>query len=77
MEIIYEQGDIIFNNNNFNYGIVLREKRCTKDVTIIEIDSENVFINSVPKPALKYKGSVRLTSELLNIVEEALKGGAE
>ena len=77
MKIVYEQGDIVFNNNNLNYGFVLNETISAKEVSIIEISHKDVFINTVPKSALKYMGSVRLTSRLLDIVEDVLKGGAE
>lgn len=30
MKIIYEQGDVVYNNNNFTYGVVINE---TADAT--------------------------------------------
>ena len=68
MKIIYEQGDIIYNSNNFNYGIVLKELY-DESIQIIEISKDGAFINTVPKGALSYKGNVKLKSKLLDIVE--------
>lgn len=68
MKITYEQGDIIFNNNNCNYGIVLKDLK-DETVQILEISHKRAFINTVPKRALHYEGEVNLISRLLDIVE--------
>lgn len=68
MKIIYEQGDIIFNFNNCNHGIVIKELH-DESVQILEISNEKAFVNTVPKGALTYKGNVNLKRKLLDIVE--------
>lgn len=68
MKIIYEQGDIIFNSNNCNHGIVINELY-DESVQILEINHKKAFINTVPKGALTYKGKVNLKSKLLDILE--------
>ena len=83
MKIIFEQGDIVYNNNNFTYGVVINETADGK-VTIIECGGKDVFINCPPKSALKYYGHIDLKKTfreiLISYVEQALpteKGGAE
>lgn len=73
MKIIYEQGDVIFNFNNCNYGIVLKELD-DETIQILEISYKDAFINTVPKAALSYKGNVKLKSKLYDIVESVQKG---
>jgi hypothetical protein len=80
MKIIYEQGDVVYNLNNFTYGIVLAEY---DDVPkIIEL-SKDTFINNVPKGALQYKGHIDITKALKKIVDDIIhdhptkEGGAE
>ena len=69
MKIIYEQGDVVYNLNNFTYGIVLTEY---DDVpNIIEL-SKDTFINNVPKGALQYKGHIDITKALKKIVEDII-----
>lgn len=72
MKIIYEQGDIIFNENNKRCGFVLKDHEETyrkeKTVQIIEI-GEDVFVNEVPKGATRYIDHINLTDELLKIIE--------
>lgn len=71
MKCLYEQGDIVFNKNNFNYGIVLAEY---EDVPkIIEL-GEEAFINNVPKGALQYKGHIDFTKVLKKVVDEVRQG---
>lgn len=80
MKIIYEQGDVVYNLNNFNYGIVLTEY---DDVPkIIEL-SKDTFINNVPKGALQYKGHIDIKKALKKIVDDIIhdhpteKGGVQ
>jgi hypothetical protein len=83
MKIIFEQGDIVYNNNNFTYGVVINETADGK-VAILECGGENVFINCPPKSALKYYGHINFKKTLRDIliayVEQnrpTEKGGAE
>lgn len=63
MKIIYEQGDIVFNKNNNDYGIVIAD--FYKDsVKILEM-STTVFINTPPREALIYKGHCNLKKDCL------------
>ena len=82
MKIIYEQGDVVFNSNNFTYGVVINDY--ADEVAILECGGKNVFINRPPKSALKYCGHLdfkkNLRDMVLAIVEQAHpteKGGAE
>lgn len=72
MKIIYEQGDIIFNENNKRCGFVITDYEDTyrkeKTVKIIEV-GETVFINEVPKEATRYIDHINLADELLKIIE--------
>ena len=65
MKIIYEQGDVVYNLNNYTYGIVLAEY--DDEVKIIELSKET-FINHVPKRAVQYKGYIDITTRLKGIV---------
>ena len=82
MKIIYEQGDVVYNSNNFNYGVVINEY--ADKVTILECGGKCVFTNCPPKSALKYCGHLdfkkNLRDMLLTIVEQdhpTEKGGVE
>lgn len=66
MKIIYEQGDVVYNTNNYTYAIVIGEYE--EIVKILELGSEDVFINSPPKSALKYCGHTTLKKHLHNIL---------
>ena len=72
MKIIYEQGDVVFNSNNFTYGVVINDY--DEKVTILECGGKDVFTNCPPKSALKYCGQIdfkkKLRDMLLNIVEQ-------
>lgn len=78
MKIIYEQGDIVYNLNNFAYGIVLAEH---EDVSVIIELSKDAFVNYVPKGALQYKGHTDIKTALKKIVDAVVhpteKGGVE
>lgn len=67
MKIIYEQGDIVYNNNNFTYGVVINEVADGK-VAILECGVENVFTNYPPKSALKYYGHIDFKKTLRDIL---------
>lgn len=73
MKIIYEQGDVVYNSNNFTYGVVIREG-ADENVTILECGGKDVFTNSPPKSALIYCGHIdfkkSLRNLLVSIVEE-------
>lgn len=74
MKIIYEQGDVVYNTNNYTYGIVLAEY---DDVPkIIEISRE-VFINNVPKAALIYKGHIDIKKYLKNVIDDCVRAYSE
>ena len=82
MKIIYEQGDIVYNRNNFTYAVVMND--CADKVTILECGGKDVFTNCPPKSALKYCGHLdfkkKLRDMLLAIVEQdhpTKKGGEE
>ena len=69
MKTIYEQGDVVYNSNNYTYGVVLAEY---DDIPkIIELSKET-FINNVPKGALQYKGHIDITKALKKIVEDII-----
>ena len=72
MKIIYEQGDIVFNENNKRCGFVLKDYeetyRKAKTVQIIEI-GEDVFVNEVPKTAIRYIDHIDFVENLLKIIE--------
>lgn len=82
MKIIYEQGDVVYNSNNFTYGVVINDY--ADKVTILECGGKDVFTNCPPKSALKYCGHTdmkkRLQEILWNFVEQehpTEKGGVE
>ena len=82
MKIIYEQGDVVYNSNNFTYGVVINDY--ADKVTILECGGKDVFTNCPPKSALKYCGQLdfkkNLRDMLLAIVEKdhpTEKGGVE
>ncbi len=72
MKIIYEQGDVVYNRNNFTYGIVICE--FDEQVKILECDGNDIFINSPPKTAIQYCGHTDLKKRLhgifVNFVED-------
>lgn len=74
MIVIYEQGDVVYNNNNHCYAIVLKEFP-DGDVQILET-SGDVYINCVPKRALKYIGSMDLKNRMLDLLESVVEKGA-
>jgi hypothetical protein len=67
MKIIFEQGDIVYNRNNFTYGIVINETADGK-VAILECSVDNLFTNSPPKCALKYYGHIDFEKTLRDII---------
>ena len=82
MKIIYEQGDVVYNKNNYTYGIVIRE--LDEQVRILECGGKDVFMNCPPKTAIQYCGHTdlkkRLQGILGNFVEQdhpTEKGGEE
>lgn len=82
MKIIYEQGDVVYNSNNFTYGVVINDY--ADKVTILECGGKDVFTNCPPKSALKYCGHTdmkkRLQEILWNFVEQehpTEKGGVQ
>jgi hypothetical protein len=64
MKIIYEQGDIVKNENNFTYGVVLEDFDKDEYVKILESSNEKIFINNVPKGALTYVGKCNLKEKI-------------
>jgi hypothetical protein len=72
MIVIYEQGDVVYNNNNHNFAIVLKEFP-DGTVRILEIMSDDdVMVNCPPKSALKYLGSMNLRDRMLDLVESVV-----
>ena len=71
MKIIYEHGDVVYNSNNFNYGIVLKDND-TNDTSakIIECTRTDVFITNPSKQALKYCGHINLVEAFQNILRD-------
>ena len=67
MKIVYEQGDIVFNKNNNNYGIVIGDF-CNGSVKILVIDT-TVYVSSPPQSALNYVGQCDLKKILFDIVK--------
>lgn len=80
MKILYEQGDVVYNSNNFTYGVVIRES-VDESVTILECGGKDVFINSPPKSALTYCGHIdfkkSLRNLLVSIVDENKSGNSK
>jgi hypothetical protein len=72
MKIIYEQGDVVYNKNNYTYGIVISE--FGEQVKILECGGNDIFINCPPKSAIQYCGHTdlkkRLQGILANFVEQ-------
>ena len=66
MKIVYEQGDIVYNSNNYNYGIVLLDK--DESVRILEISKNGAFINCPPKGALKYCKHIDIYEKFMEVV---------
>lgn len=66
--IEYEQGDIVYNNNNENYGIVIQDKGDA--VIILELNSEGFFFNKPPKRALKYVSKMNLGACMWKHIKE-------
>jgi hypothetical protein len=64
MRIIYEQGDVVYNKNNYTYGIVIRDN--DESAKVLEVDLHEVFINDPPKAALKYCGQIDIVKVLQN-----------
>lgn len=71
MIIVYEQGDIVFNENNNNYGIVISDFY-NESVKILEMNTI-AFINNPPRKALSYIGHCNLRKRLLDIVESEVE----
>ena len=66
MKIVYEQGDIVYNANNYNYGIVLLDK--DEAVRILEISKNGAFINCPPKTALSYCKHIDVYEKFMEVV---------
>ena len=66
MKIIYEQGDVVYNKNNYTYGIVMCE--LDEQVKILECGEKYILINSPPKTALQYCGHTDLKKRLQEIL---------
>ena len=66
MKIIYEQGDVVYNKNNYTYGIVMCE--LDEQVKILECGEKYILINSPPKTALQYCGHTDLKKRLQGIL---------
>ena len=71
MKIIYEQGDVVFNSNNFTYGVVINEY--ADKVTILECGDKNVFTNCPPKAALKYCGHFDFKKKLRDMLSDIVE----
>lgn len=71
MIILYQQGDIVFNKNNNNYGIVISDFY-KESVKILEMHTI-AFINTPPREALSYIGHCNLKKRLLDIVESEVE----
>lgn len=70
MRVIYEQGDIVYNNNNNCFSIVLKELP-DGAVRLLDI-SEDIMLNYPPKAALTYIGAIDLKNRLLDLVESVV-----
>lgn len=76
MKIVYEQGDIVWTNNNQVYAIVLDgwlisdEFAVKKDIVKILEISNTVRVNNVPRSCLEYRGKCDLRKEFLAIIGE-------
>ena len=82
MKISYEQGDVVYNRNNYTYGIVICE--FNEQVKILECGGKDIFINSPPKTVIQYCGHTDLKKRLQGILSNFCeqdhpteKGGAE
>lgn len=74
MKVVYEQGDIVWTNNNQVYAIVLEDWLTSNEVAvkkdtvkILEI-SGIIRENNVPRSCLEYKGKCDLRKEFLAIL---------
>ena len=67
MKIIYEQGDVVYNSNNFTYGIVIGEF-ADGEVAILECGGKDVFTNCPPKSAIKYCGHLDFKKTLRDLL---------
>lgn len=74
MKIVYEQGDIVYNLNNFSYGVILQEKS-NDTVQLLESGDKGVFINCPPKSALVYVGHMTFKESLDNIIHTTIRKG--
>lgn len=76
MQIVYEQGDIVYTNNNEVYAIALEdwmfsdEIAIKKDTVKILEMGEKVRVTNVPRSCLVYKGKCDLRKELVAILGE-------
>ena len=68
MKIIYEQGDVVYNKNNYTYGIVLCE--LDEQVKILECGGKDVFINCPHKTAIQYCGHTDLKKKVASNIGE-------
>jgi hypothetical protein len=71
MKIIYEQGDVVFNSNNFTYGVVINEY--ADKVTILECGDKDVFTNCPSKSALKYCGHFDFKKKLRDMLSDIVE----
>lgn len=71
MKIIYEQGDIVFNRNNYRHGIVILDC-CGDSVKVLEIGT-TTYVHNPPRSALTYVGQCDLKKILLDVVESEVK----
>lgn len=76
MKVVYEQGDIVWTNNNQVYAVVLEDWLTSNEVAvkkdtvkILEI-SGIIRVNNVPRGCLEYKGKCNLRKEFLAILDE-------
>lgn len=65
MRIIYDQGDIVLNRNNFRCAIVLEDYG--DNVSVLETD-DDIVVSYVPKRALDYKGHVNFKRNIKDMI---------
>lgn len=70
MKIIYEHGDVVYNANNDNYGIVLSDLNNT--VTILEYGPAEVFVNQPPREVVQYQSKIDFDNSIRSIIETSL-----
>ena len=71
MQLNYDQGDIVYNKLSCHFGIVLSDVG-EDTVEIIEV-SAVCYVNTPPRNALQYHGSIELRDKIKKLIWENAK----